>query len=98
LFTFHALRELYSALVAHTRHFRFDFAHALVIDPNTKLVTDKIPMGVLLSVEWLLDRSWRRVPHWAILPTRFWIETQKLIDRFTGRRQRWRRLPDPEDL
>lgn len=93
LLAYHGLPELFEALLHHARHFRFDFAHALVTDPDTGEIRDPLPCGVFLSLDALIaGRSWLDVP------TRFQIAVARFLDESVRRNDRWRRLPEPEDL
>ncbi len=97
LFAFHCLPKLHDALVEHVAHFRYDFTHAIVTDGTTGAATQRPPCGVRLSMDWLLDAAWAR-QHWWQVTTGGWLRWQRLVDLLTGKRERWKRLPDPEPL
>lgn len=88
LLAYHHLPLLYSALQEHVRHFRFDFAHSLVFDPE-----DHTPCGVIPSLAWVLQRGWGLAPG-----TDTWVRLQRGIDAVTFRGARWKRLPEPQEL
>lgn len=92
----HGLPGLVEALRVHATHFRFDFVHSLVTDPDTGVVVDREPWGVSPSLAWLLDDTWRR--RWPSVPTRVWIDCQRWIDERLLRRRRWTTWPDAEAL
>ncbi len=95
----HCVPELLEALVAHADHFRVDFAHSLVTDPDAGDVVDPEPCGVALSLQWLLDWSWQRRWRWLpAIPARSWIAVQRVLDTALQRGGRWRRLPNPVDV
>lgn len=94
----HRLTELYGAVRAHARNFRFDFVHSVVSDRDAGvIIEDDPPCGVDYSLGWLLDPAWSR-RYSRPLPSRFWIDFQERLDKLTGRGERWRRLPEPEDF
>lgn len=82
---------LFGALAQHCQHFRCDFAHSLVLDPDSGRVSDRQACGVQTSLQWLLDPTWSRP--WPRLPTRFWLAAQQMLDRLAGRGARWDALP-----
>lgn len=93
LLAYHCLPELYEALLHHAEHFRVDFAHALVTDPDTGEIRDPLPCGVFLSLDaFLKGRSWFDVP------TRFLLAAARFLDQSVRRNDRWQRLGDPEEL
>jgi len=93
LLAYHHLPVLYAALKEHARHFRFDFAHSLVLDPDGQSAVDETPCGVNYSLSWLLERSGRLTPG-----TDAWVRLQRRIDRLCFRGNRWRRLPEPREF
>jgi hypothetical protein len=94
LLAYHLLPQLMQALRTHVDHFRFDFVHSLVTDRNSGAIVDPTPCGVKSSLEWLLDSSWR----WPRVPTRYLLDLRRLIDSGLMGSDRWRRLPDPQEL
>lgn len=59
---------LHSALQTHARHFRYDFCHTMIKTAHGDRAADH-PCGVLLSMEWLLNNPFHRLPFQ--LPTRW---------------------------
>jgi GTP-binding protein EngB required for normal cell division len=55
------LPTLHGALITHARRFRFDFCHTMTRRGDGDREVDR-PCGVLLSMEWLLDRRLRWLP------------------------------------
>jgi hypothetical protein len=98
LLAYHALPELFEAVTKHANHFRFDFVHAMVADPDTQEIVDPNACGVTLSLQWLLDSTWRQP--WPMIPTRHWLGVQRLLDGLTNRGRRWRKggMPDPVEV
>lgn len=96
LLAHHRLPGLVDALRTHARHFRFDFVHSLVTDPDTGAVVDGQPWGVSSSLAWLLDDGWRR--RLPSIPTRVWLDLQRFLDTALLRNDRWRALPPARDL
>lgn len=52
---------LHGALLTHAKRFRFDFCHTMVRKGDGDAAVDR-PCGVLLSMEWLLERGFRWLP------------------------------------
>lgn len=97
LLAHHCVPELLAALTTHARHFRIDFAHSLVTDRDSGEIVDPTPCGVSLSLQWLLDPSWRW--RWLpAIPTRRWIGLQRFVDEVVKRSRRWRELPRPVEV
>lgn len=88
LIAWHLLPDLHTALTTHARHFRYDFAHSIVLDQTTGTVKEDVPCGIRLSLEWLLEGKWSRS-----IGTGQWLALQRWLDVATGRSERWRRLP-----
>lgn len=88
LLAYHYLPLLYAALREHAYHFRFDFAHSLVFQPE-----DDTPCGVIPSLSWVLQGGWELAPG-----TETWVGIQRRIDRITFRGARWKHLPEPREL
>jgi GTP-binding protein EngB required for normal cell division len=55
------LPTLHGALVTHAKRLRFDFCHTMIRRGDGDTMADR-PCGVLLSLEWLLDSRFRRLP------------------------------------
>ncbi|HEX2061437.1 MAG TPA: hypothetical protein VHK90_11910, partial [Thermoanaerobaculia bacterium] len=55
------LPTLHGALVSHAKEFRFDFCHTMVRRGDGDKAVDR-PCGVLLSMEWLLEKRSRWLP------------------------------------
>lgn len=55
------LPALHGALVSHAKEFRFDFCHTMVRKGDGDRAVDR-PCGVLLSMEWLLEKRSRWLP------------------------------------
>jgi hypothetical protein len=94
LLAYHCLPMLFGSLLTHCDHFRFDFIHSLFLDPVTKLVAQRSPCGVRMSLGWLVDADWS----WPAVPSRTWIGLQQWLDALSGRGSRWERLPPPRHL
>lgn len=55
------LPTLHGALITHAKRFRFDFCHTMVRKGGGDKAVDR-PCGVLLSMEWLLEKRFRWLP------------------------------------
>ena len=55
------LPALHGALVSHAKEFRFDFCHTMIRGGDGDKAVDR-PCGVLLSMEWLLEKRARWLP------------------------------------
>lgn len=102
LLAYHHLPVLWPALATHVKHFRVDFAHSLITDPDSGAVTEDTANGLVYSLGWLLQPSWRWLRHPRLAPlflgTREQVAVERTVDRVRGRGGRWRRLPDAEPL
>jgi hypothetical protein len=102
LLAWHHLPVLWPALAMHVKHFRVDFAHSLITDPDSGAVTEDVANGLVYSLGWLLQPSWRWLRHPRLAPlflgTREQVALVRAADRLRGRGGRWRRLPDAEPL
>jgi hypothetical protein len=102
LLAYHHLPVLWPALATHVKHFRVDFAHSLITDPDSGAVTEDTANGLVYSLGWLLQPSWRWLRHRRLAPlflgTREQVALERAADRLRGRGGRWRRLPDAEPL
>lgn len=102
LLAYHHLPVLWPALATHVKHFRIDFAHSLITDPDSGAVTEDTANGLVYSLGWLLQPSWRWLRHPRLAPlflgTREQVALERAVDRLRGRGGRWRRLPDAEPL
>lgn len=102
LLAHHHLPVLWAALATHVKHFRIDFAHSLITDPDSGAVTEEAANGLVYSLGWLLQPWWRwlRRPRVAplVLGSREQVALARAWDRLRGRGGRWRRLPEPERL
>lgn len=90
LFATHFLKPLYRTLMQHCDHFHVDFAHAVIIDPDTGGISEDVPCGVHGALDWLLDPRWQEKGN---IPTRFWLKLSQVLQ--PGK---WRQAPEPQEL
>ncbi len=93
LFAMHCLPDLYRGLLEHVERFHIDFAHSVVLDPTTGVVTHHPPCGVKLSFQWLFTAA----RGWSV-PTRHRIAVQRFASQLTGKAEHWSRLEAPRRL